>query len=206
MIDLMNTPETVAAGLQFVLVDPICNYKALQVQQQIWPHNPPDQDYIDKAYDLSDRTNASWLVYHRADLVGLTGVYTFDPPGTDGADDPGESGYDGGKSIWMDWFAVLPQYRGQSFGRHILLATIAYAQALQRFKYFRLDTTDFPGRASTHLYDQVMQLREDYTAESMPSGHRGLVYSYSLDGSPIKPWNNQLLNLNYYGAAEVQII
>lgn len=189
----MNTPLTAAQGLSFLQVDPARSYLALQIQQQIWPHNPPDQDYLDKAYDLGDRANVNWLVYHHKNCIGLTGVFTYDPD---------EPGYDNNESIWMDWFAVLPEYRKAGLGRQILLATIAYAKSLDRFKYFRLDTADFSGRTSTFLYDQVMQLREAYTAEPIPDGHRELIYSYSLDGSPIKPWDNRLLGLNQYGAVE----
>lgn len=192
----INTPETIAKGLNFVQVDPINLYQALLVQQQIWPNNPVDADYLNKVNDPNDSTNASWLAYWRNNLIGLTGVYTFDPD---------ESGYDGGNSIWMDWFGILPEYRGAYYGENILKATITYAKRLQLFKYFRLDTADFDERRSTKLYNKVMQLREDYTAEPMPAGHRGLIYSYSLDDSPIKPWNNQLLDLARYGAAEIAV-
>lgn len=197
MLDyIMNTARTTLRELKFFKVDPSNLHQALDIQRAIWPDNPVDFDYTDKINSPRDFTNASWLVYHGNNLIGLTGVYAFDPS---------EPGYDHDESIWMDWFGVLPQYRGRRYGKDILCSTIEYAQGLGRFKYFRLDTTDFPGRVSTHLYDQVMQLREDYTAEPMPADHRGLVYSYSLDGSPIKPWNNQLLNLGYYGAAEVTV-
>lgn len=197
MTNLINTLDTAAVQLEFVTVDHANIHLTLQTQQQIWPRNPPDRDYIEKVLHPNDYTNVNWLVYHRGHLIGLTGVFTYDSD---------ELGYDDDQSIWMDWFGILPQYRHLGLGQHILLATINYAYQLRRFKYFRLDTTDFPGRASTHLYDRVMPLREDYTAEPMPLGYHGLIYSYSLDGSPIRPWNNRLLDLQRYGAAEIEII
>lgn len=197
MIDvLINSPTTREQGLQFFKVDRANLKQALQFQERIWPRNPVDADYLDKVKYPRDLTNASWLVYYGSSLVGLTGVYTFDPD---------EAGYDEDESIWMDWFAIAPEHRGHGYGRQILLATIDYAKYLGRFKYFRLDTADFMGRSSTKLYDAVMQLREDYTAEPLPKGHHGLIYSYSLDGSEIRPWNNQFLDLDSFGAAEVVI-
>ena len=170
---------------------------AVQIQKAIWPQNPVDRDYLLKAEQSNDPTNVSWLVRHRETIIGLTGVYTYDPD---------ETGYDDGESIWMDWFGLLPDFRHYGFGRQILLDTIRYAERLHRFKYFRLDTSDFAGRASTKLYDKVMQLREDYTAEVYPEGYHGLVFSYSLNGSPIKPWSNRPLDLGLYGSLETAIV
>lgn len=174
---------------------------ALQIQGIVWPRNPVDRDYLLKADDADD-ANVSWLVYRDAPLsldhlIGLTGVFTYDPD---------EPGYDDGESIWMDWFAVLPHSRRQGFGAQILRDTISYAQSLNRFSYFRLDTTDFPGRASTKLYDQVMAIREDYTGETYAEGYRGLVYSCSLGNFPVKPWDNHRLGLKLYGAIESVVI
>ncbi len=193
----INTPQTIAQGFNFVKVNPVNLPQALQIQARIWPQDHPDCDYINAAFDDSDPANVQWLVYRSCQLIGLTGVFAFD-------DD--ESGYDDHKSIWMDWFAVLPEYRRHGYGKQILLATITYAKSLGSFKYFRLDTTDYDGRISTHLYDKIMHLRENYTAEPLPQGYRGLVYSYSLDGSEITPWNNQFLNLGDNDTADIIII
>jgi len=183
MINLYSSART---KLKYTKVDPTNLPQALKIQHLVWPDNLVDDDYTAKVYDPDDPTNVSWLVHRHDQLVGITGVFTFEPD---------EPGYDNGESIWMDWFAVLPSFRGYGFGRHILLDTIAYATALQRFHFFRIDTSDYPGRISTCLYNRVMDLRENYTAETMPQGRPGLIYSRSLDHSPIKPWNNHFLNL-----------
>ncbi len=188
--------------LHYVKVTPENISLALQIQGIVWPKNPVDHDYRLKA-NGADEANASWLVYRHegssdpSELVGLTGLYTYDPD---------EVGYDNGESVWMDWFGVLPRYRGHGFGEQILRRTICYASQLDRFKYFRLDTSDFDGRISTKLYDKVMHLREDYTAETYPEGYRGLIYSYSLGNFPVKPWENRLLDLKLYGALESIIV
>lgn len=79
---------------------------ALAIIRRIWPNEEPDADYLAKPLQPKDVGNISWLVYHNDNLVGLTGVFTFD------SDEPG---YDQGESLWMDWFAILPEFRRQHF-------------------------------------------------------------------------------------------
>lgn len=160
---------------------------ALAMQHQTWPHEPADADYEDKLKYPDDPSNASWLVYAGKDLVGLTGVFVFD------SDEPG---YDGRESIWLDWFMVLPEFRRRGFGRQILHDMIKHCQDLGGFKFMRLDTIYIPGRPALALYDQVMHLCERYTLEDTPDHDQHyLIYSYSLDQSPVKPWDNRFLNL-----------
>lgn len=169
---------------------------ALAIQHRIWPTEDVDKDYTEKVLYPEDPSNVSWLVYRDGVLVGLTGVFTFDPE---------EPGYDRGESIWMDWFAILPEFRRQHLGQQVLLDTIDYARQLRKYKYFRLDTTYFPNRPALLLYDRIMPLREAYTAEDTPDHkHDFLIYSCSLDGSPVKPWNNQYCAIGH--SAEGSII
>lgn len=173
--------------LTYVQVDHANLPLALEVQHRIWPHEGVDEDYLAKPLHPEDLDNVSWLVYHGGELVGLTGVFTFDPD---------EPGYDQGESIWMDWFAILPEFRRHHFGHQVLLDTIDYGRQLKKYKYFRLNTTALPGRPAVAFYDQVMPLREDYTIEDTPSKKQNyLIYSCSLDDSPVKPWDNRFLNI-----------
>lgn len=156
---------------------------ALDIQHRIWPTESVDDDYLEKVQYPEDTGNVSWLVYRGDTLVGLTGVFAFDPE---------EPGYDQEESIWMDWFAILPEFRRQHLGQQVLIDTINYCRGLGKYKYFRLDTTDLPGRPAVSMYDRIMPLREDYTAEDTPDNKQHyLIYSCSLDDSPIKPWNNR---------------
>lgn len=160
---------------------------ALDVQHRIWPNEDVDEDYLSKPLYPEDASNVSWLIYHQGELVGLTGVFAFDPD---------EAGYDDGESIWMDWFAILPEFRRHYFGRQVLEDTIEYCRRLGTHKFFRIDTTYYPGRPAVSLYDQVMPLREEYTAEDTPDKKQNyLIYSCSLDGSPVKPWDNRFLDI-----------
>ncbi len=159
----------------------------IETYYQVWPQKTLYHDCLEKPFHPEDVTNVSWLIYHHGDLVGIVGVYSFDPD---------ESGYDSGRSIWMDHFAILPKFRRQGFGRQVIHDVINYCQNLKKPKYFRLDTVYYSGRPALALYDQVMTLREDYTAEdTLDKCQHYLIYSYSLDGPPIQPWNNQRLDL-----------
>lgn len=163
---------------------------ALTLQHQIWPDEEPDQDYKSKPFHPDDSSNVSWLVYYGDELIGLTGVFTFDAH---------EPAYDQNDSIWMDWFAILPEFRGRGFGKQVLLDTIEYCRKLQKHRFFRIDTTYQEGRPAIVLYDSIMEFKEKYVAESPDEPEQYyLVYSLSLDGSRLEPWNNRLLNLNGY--------
>lgn len=155
---------------------------AYNVQQKIWPNDPDYDNFLDKIKNPSDN-NMSWLVYSENDLIGITGIYTEDIDKD---------------SIWLDWFAILPEYRRSGFGEQVLLDTIKYCKNLNRCSYFRLDTTYYKNRPALFLYDKVMDLKENYTAEDTNNKNNNyLIYTYCLKGK-IKPWNNHYLGLNEY--------
>ena len=160
---------------------------ALEIIHRIWPNAEVDEDFLDKPLHPEDDTNVTWLVYAGDELIGLTGIFTFDED---------EPGYDDAESVWMDWFAILPEYRKNHYGSQVLLDTIEYCKKLKPYKYFRIDTTYFENRPTVGLYDKYMPLREEYTAEDTPGKKQHyLIYSCSLDNSPVKPWNNHFLDL-----------
>jgi len=180
-------PQSQTKTLVYQKVTPMSAHLALKIRQQTWPHEDFDLSSLVTEASDHDDSNVSWLVYHDKDLIGITGVFTFD------ADEPG---YDYGESIWMDWFTILPAFRRQHFGRQVLLDTIDYCRQLKKHNYFRIDTTYFPNRPAVSLYDQIMPLREEYTAEDTPEKQQHyLIYSCSLNHAPLKPWNNHPLAL-----------
>lgn len=167
----------------------------LEAFRQIWPHKEPHPDYLEKASYSDDKANVSWLIYHDDNLVGLTGLFAFD------SDEPS---YDQDETIWMDWFAILPEFRRHHFGSQVLQDTIAYCRKLGRFKYFRIDTTYFPERPAVSLYDKIMPLREEYIAEGAPD-EKHLIYSCSLDGSLVKPWGNRFRDADELSEGDIII-
>lgn len=155
---------------------------AYSIQKRIWPESPDYDIFLNKINNPSDDF-ISWLVYHNNDIIGITGVYVEDLDN---------------ETIWLDWFAILPQYRKKGYGRKVLLDTIDYCKKLKKYSYFRIDTTYYENRPALFLYDEIMDLCENYTAENTDDqNYKYLIYTYSLHGK-IKPWNNRYLGLNKY--------
>lgn len=155
---------------------------ACTIQKQIWPDDPDYKSFVNKISNPSD-DNISWIIYDNKEVVGITGVYVEDVDN---------------ESIWLDWFAILPQYRKRGYGEKALLDTIDYCKQLNKYLYFRVDTTYYENRPAVFLYDKVMDLCEKYTAEDTDEKkYNYLIYTYGLHNK-IKPWNNRYLGLNEY--------
>lgn len=152
---------------------------ALKIQRWIWPDDPDYEDLYNKATNAKD-DNCFFLVYDKDTLIGITGVDVWDKyPDT----------------IWLDWFAILPEHRRKGYGKKVLLDTIDYCKKLNRYNYFRLDTTYYENRPALILYDKIMQLKEDYTIEDTEDYKNDfIIYSYGLRGK-LEPWNNKYLGL-----------
>lgn len=181
--------KSLSGELRYERMDEATLKLALEMRKEGWPNECIKEDYYYFKVKDFDEANQAWLVYCGDDLIGLTGIYTFDED---------EKGWDDLESIWMDWFMVKKEFRRRGFGRQILLDTIEYCRNLKRFKYFRLDTTFWQGRPALKLYDEVMKFCEKYTIET-PDAAKGdyyLIYSYALHGDEIKKWNNQPLELD----------
>lgn len=154
---------------------------AYQIQKVIWPEEPDLQNFIDKSQSIVD-DNVSFLVFIDDKVIGITGIYTED------IDD---------ESIWLDWYGVLPEFRGKGYGEKILLDTIEYCRKLKKYNYLRLDTTYLEGRPAINLYDKIMTFKEKYTIEDNDIPNNWLIYTYSFNGDK-KLWNNKYLGLSEY--------
>ena len=152
---------------------------AFKIQKETWPDDSDYEDLYDKATNVKD-DNCFFLIYDRDVLVGITGVDVYDKyPDT----------------IWLDWFTILPEHRRKGYGKKVLLDTIYYCKNLNKYDFFRIDTTYYENRPALFLYDNVMQLKEDYTIEDTEDYKNNfIIYSYSLNGK-LEPWNNKYLGL-----------
>ena len=171
--------------IKYVRLDESNFEQAYQIQKLIWPDDPDYQCFYDKATELSTY-DTCFLVYLGSDLIGLTGTYIED--------------FDS-ETIWLDWYGILPEYRGNGYGETILLDTIGYCQSFEIFDYFRLDTTYWEGRPAIRLYDKIMDMKERYTREDTDEvDHHYLIYTYNLKRTTYtKPWNNRFIGLvDYY--------
>ena len=155
---------------------------AFDIQKSIWKEDPDYNDLYDKAvHPLDD--NCFFLVYDQEKLIGITGVDVYrEYPDT----------------IWLDWFAILPQFRKMGYGKKVLLDTINYCKRLKRYKSFRIDTTYYKDRPALFLYDKVMHYKEKYTKEDTKDDKmQTLIYTYTLNGE-LEPWDNKYLGLREY--------
>ena len=139
---------------------------AYEIQKIIWPREPDYQSFHRKIVN-PDIYEKVFIVYFH----NHTGIYTEDF---------------GSESIWLDWYGILPEYRGNGYGKIILFDTICYCRKFKQFLYFRLDTTYWENRPAIYLYDKVMGLKEEYTIEDTETKKYGyLIYSYDLTGQNI---------------------
>lgn len=153
---------------------------AFNIQKILWPNTPDYNNFIDKSNNSKD-DYISFIVYNNNTPVGITGFYV------ENIDK---------KTIWLDWFGILPEFRNQGLGKKVLINTINYCKKLNKFEYFRAETTFWEGRPAISLYDDVMHFKEHYTIEGQ---NNSLIYTFSFNGEK-ELWNNRYLDLNqYYG-------
>ena len=154
---------------------------AYNIQKRQWKSEPDKQNFLNKASNAKE-DNISFIVYYKNTPIGITGVYTEDIDKD---------------SIWLDWFCVEPEYRKKGLGEQILRDTIEYAKGLERFLYFRVETTYWEGRPAVSLYDKVMNIKEEYTVENEKTDNPTLIYTYNFTDKA-ENWNNRYLGLNEY--------
>ena len=155
---------------------------AFKIQKETWPDDPDYNGLYEKATNTKD-DNCFFLVYDKNTLIGITGIEIYDKYSD---------------TVWLDWFTILPEYRRKGYGEKVLLDTINYCKKLNRFSFFRLDTTYYKNRPALFLYDKIMHLREDYTIEDTKDCKNNfLIYTYCLNGE-LKPWNNKFLGLRSF--------
>lgn len=158
-------------------------YLIFDIQRKEWKYSPDFNDLYNKTFNQRD-DNIEFLVYNKDNnIIGITGVDIID------------SCKD---SIWLNWFVVLDKYRRKGYGKKILLDTIEYCKRLNRYKYFRIDTTYKKGRPAMNLYNKVMDICENYTVEDDEEYKSNcLIYTKALIGKA-KPLNNKFLGLRQY--------
>lgn len=155
---------------------------ATSIQYTIFP-NECAYFHYKKSIDTNNEEQWFYIIKYNETPVGITGLYTYDEIDEE--------------SIWLGWFGILPEFRSRGFGRQTLLDMIEKAKKFNR-KYFRLYTNDDGTSTARPLYRSVMQMYEKYeNINDYNYDGNCYVYSYSLCGEEIKPWNNRFMNLKY---------
>ncbi len=179
MVKLKDSP------LEFVLVDKSNYRKMIEVQNEIFPLEN-GQDDIKTC--VSGRPHyylgfvEYYLVKRGRNYVGICGVYSYKDYPNDG---------------WLGWFGVRQKYRKNGFGSKILDYCIKKARKMG-YKTFRLYTDDVENENAVKLYTKFGMTGEKYTNKKDHHFEVGntLVFSLSLTGGKVEPWNDRYIFLS----------
>lgn len=96
------------------------------------------------------------------------------------------------ESSWLGWFGVLPEFRRQRYGTRIINHYEDEAR-LAGFKYARLYTTE--NNAVARAFYKYAGYEEEMYHGDVPDdiGGNVVVYSKSICGNPVPPWNDRQL-------------
>ena len=158
------------------------NWKiAYEIQAKEWPEAKAYNHFKEIAHSNNPK-NMSFIAYLNEEPIGISGVYIEDIDPT---------------TLWLDWFCIDKKYRGNGYGRRILLDTIEYCKQFKDVDFFRIDTILKSTRPSSVLYIEEMDMIERYTKEySKNNKDRWYICTKVLKGDgDLIAWNNRYLNL-----------
>lgn len=173
--------------MELVLVDKSNYNEAIEIQKSIFPLEDGtinilasiDRELFMKTtglYYIDDHVKY-YLAIKDGKYVGITGLYYYDIDR---------------ESAWIAWFGIIDEYRNKGMGRELLENTIELALS-KGFKYIRLYTDYIDNHDAIKLYEKCGFTGEKYTLENLPYDCR--IYSKSLIGDKVIPWNNKMLSL-----------
>ena len=175
--------------MELVLVDKSNYNEAIKIQKSIFPLedgtlnilNSLDRELFMRTtglYYLDDGIKY-YLAIKDGKYVGITGLYYYDIEKD---------------SAWIAWFGITDEYRNKGMGRELLEKTMGLALS-KGFKYIRLYTDYVDNYDAIKLYEKCGFTGEKYTLENLPYDCR--IYSKSLIGDKVIPWNNKMLSLEH---------
>lgn len=153
------------------------------IQYEIFPNSSAYKKYL-KQINSDKKMPIDYLVYSKLNPIGIIGLYEQD------GDD---------ESIWLSYFGLLKGYRNKGYGKRMLSDIINIAKSYNK-KYLRLYTYEVWNSVAQGFYKKHMQLEEYYTNKNDDQidilEGKPKIFSYSLTGDKITPWNNKYIGLN----------
>lgn len=156
---------------------------ATKIQYEIFPNSSAYTKYL-KQINSDKKIPVDYLVYCKLNPIGIIGLYEQD----------GDEA-----SIWLSYFGLLKQYRKKGLGKQMFNDVIELAKSYNK-KYLRLYTYEVWNGVAQEFYKKHMQLEEYYTNKNDDQidilEGKPKIFSYSLTGDKIEPWNNKYIGLN----------
>ncbi|MCR4949803.1 MAG: GNAT family N-acetyltransferase [Solobacterium sp.] len=152
---------------------------AVFIQNTLFPSFNGQANFEDSVSGKAD--NEYDLVYDQDVCVGITGIYTYDT-------DP--------DSAWLGWFGILEPYRRRHYGKETIRLFEEAAKA-RGFHHTRIYTDRYDNETAIAFYTSCGYTSEIYDNPYDPACYEYpmLIFSKSLNGSPVIPWNNRSIHL-----------
>lgn len=162
---------------------------AVKVQNQIFPHEDARKNFVDSINHAPYRKDLIfWLIRNNDEYVGVVGLYSY-PQYPDNA--------------WLGWFGIIDKHRRKGY------ASIAFEffenQAKNKgYHTARLYTDDEDNKDAVSFYKKMGMTEEIYSNPNdvFTTVGKTIIFSKSLNSSPLEPWDNRILDLNQQEARQ----
>lgn len=166
--------------MELVCVNQKTYKKAIEIQHTIFPTEKHDgEENILSSLGLIKKPFSAryYLAMQGERHIGITGLYRY---------------HNSTQEVWLGWFGILPQYRGDGYGRALLERSMDMARQ-EGYQTLRL-YTDEENAEARNLYQKAGFVSEIYSAQKLP--YQVLIYSKNLhsDTAPTL-WGNKNLYL-----------
>lgn len=152
---------------------------AVEIQSELFPGESGRANFEDSL--APGAGYAYFLLREGGACVGIIGLYTY-------PEDP--------DSAWLGWFGIREGYRRQGLGARAL-GLFEDMAARRGFTFARLYTDAEDNGAAVAFYRARGYVSEPYDNPADPAAliYKTLIFSKSLTGAPLTPWNSRSIHL-----------
>lgn len=152
---------------------------AVRVQEEIFPGESGRRNFEESLESEADYEYC--LIYEGGGCAGVIGIYRYPEDAS---------------SAWLGWFGIRKPFRRRGLGSRALRAFEDSARR-RGFRFARLYTDELNNEAAVAFYSANGYAPEKYDNPQDPAcrKYRTLVFSKSLDGGELVPWNDRSIHL-----------